>query len=437
MNAFDKMLILFKDKKRIDFRAIIDEFEKSAKPKPSMKLLKHLDAVAKKMDEIPTIKALDGFKNLPMELHKFYGKVSHMRKSFLCSLCNWRNHKYIDAEAKTITFNEKFCKKLVFHTIDTIVKRYEIYIQYLLLLDEFVFIISEQRLLTKKIDRKIFRRYLMLIAKCKNNPTDAVACAPLCRQFNLNRFTYMFDGESKMIIKFVELYRVISYLLKGEKSSFRKLFRMRKKRWKHNILKKFKRKDSILSKKMTKDPTIKTIKKNEFDLNFKTQAMKNYIERKHPLSEIQIELLDDELSAITLFKLADAPIDISRFAVKFDKNGGLDVIKDSKKVNIDLSAHKILALIHKKSANTNDINEHIDDHVKLLLKQLKITDLSRFLIDASMIFNVMGKMDEQMKDIINASGKKKAVKKPAKAARKMLGVSIKQILLSVFVLTLF
>ncbi len=95
----------------------------------------------------------------------------------------------------------------------------------------------------------------------------------------------------------------------------------------------------------------------------------------------------------------DHPVDISKYMIVFSNKGGLDLFKDSKKTNLRFSTGHILALIQQKGTNANAVNEHLDKHVKTMLKKLKITTLSSFLVDLRMVFTKKKKKNKLMMSI--------------------------------------
>ena len=419
IDGFMKLRAIFAYKERIKVTQIVEEFGVYFKGKANQRVLDHLDLVVQRFKLIDGQELLLAYKSFPKELAKFYAQVKHLRKGFLCAQCEWNNHKYFNIEAYTVTYSEKFCLKLVQKFIDVLSFKYEKYIATLLLLDEFIYLITDQRLLQNKVDRQILQRYILIIQKCKGNPKKLEACEELCKQFNLNKFTYMFDGEQILWKKYIENFLNYSLELVGEKDDFIKLFKRKKRHMSHSKLKKFFKKHSILSKTIKGDPIIKVVKKNTFDLKFKSDKMQSFVERKHPLNSIQFETLDDELSSVTLYRLADNPVDISSFVILFDSNGGINLFKDSRKVNLDVRTDKILALIHAGHGNADGISEVLDDTVKKLLNSLIITDIRWFLNDSGLYLRKMNRASGPGKDIIKQLGKgKKSKAKNVKDAKK-------------------
>lgn len=412
-DSFTKLRAVMAFKDRIKATDIFEAFEKFGKPRPSTKTIRHLDDIVQKYKKIEGPALIEKMKVLPKKLAKFHHEVKHLRKGFLCSLCEWHNHRYVNTESMTLTYSVPFCLNIVQKYLDILAEKYIEIVNFLLTLDEFFYIITDQRLMESSLDRAIFRRYILIIEKCKENPGKIKDCAELCRQFNLNRFTYMFDGEDTVYTKFIKRFLDIVDALTGDKEDFLKLFAMKKKNWSEKQFKKFRNSHSVLSKKIIKDPTIKKVKKNSFDLEFKSQAIKTFVERKHPLSSIQIETLDDELSSITLYKLADKPVDISKFMIIFDAHGGLNLFKDSKKLNLDISKEHMIALIHAGGNDASSLSEVLDDSIKQMLNQLKITDLADFLTDQRIEFKKMAKKNPALDVLKPAGGGGKPATKPS------------------------
>lgn len=93
--------------------------------------------------------------------------------------------------------------------------------KHVLLLDEFVYLISNYKLLRYDADKGILHKYKAITKDCLAGQCDA-----LCGEYNLNKFSYMFDGDSLLTNDFLKRYQKISdYLLDNNKYS--KLFAMK------------------------------------------------------------------------------------------------------------------------------------------------------------------------------------------------------------------
>ena len=362
-SSFNKLAAAVAFKDRIIVSDIIEAYEKFEKPKPTIDVIIHLDKIEKEYTKLKGPELIENMKTMKKKMVAFYTEVNKLRQGVLCGVCEWHNHRYIDAEARVITYNNKFCTKIVQKFIDTLFIKYNLIIKYVLLLDELFFIITEHRLVEEHLDRAILHRYMNIIQKCKDNPDDPKACHNVCRQFNVNRFTYMFDGETKTFDKFLKNFMDAVEVLTGSKEEYLKLFSLRKKAWNDKALKRLK-KLTYLSKEIKKDPTEKKALKTGLKLKFTSTQVKGYVERKHPMNSIQIELLDDEIETLTLYRLADHPVDISKFEIEFNDHGGLNLFRDSKKINLNISTQKLMALIQSKGGDASTLDEILDDSVK-------------------------------------------------------------------------
>ncbi len=130
--------------------------------------------------------------------------------------CDWNNQRFINTEMKTITYSNKFCDTLVENFLEIISDKYLIVFKLMLLLDEWVYLTCGIHLILSATNRAIYRRYMVIIKDCEDKK-DLLHCANFCREFNLNRFTYMFDGEIEVITEFMDRFEVFSGMIKKEK----------------------------------------------------------------------------------------------------------------------------------------------------------------------------------------------------------------------------
>ena len=121
------------------------------------------------------------------------------------------------------------------------------------------------------------------------------------------------------------------------------------------------------------------VRKNTFELNFKSSNVKNFYEYKHPTNTVQIETLDEELSSYSLYKMIDPPIDVSSFMIVFDPAAGLNPTNDSKEMNFDMTVDQLLALLHSSGTNIAALNEVIDKPVSDIMTDITITDIADFI----------------------------------------------------------
>lgn len=402
-SSFTKMrsVVAFKDK--IDFKKIMELFKQKAVPKPSEHYLNHMQRVMIEIGKRNEAFLKNLMTNIPKRLQTMQNEMRHLRKAFLCSMCDWHNHRYYNAESMTLTYSAQFCTSIIQKFIDLLADKYMDVVRFLLNLDEFYYLITHDRLMKSALDRAVFRRYFLIIDKCKKNPSKMSECADICKEFSLNTFSYMFDGESAPWEAYNDAFNSAKNALVGEEREILQLFKLRRQNWSVKRLSTFAKNHSVISKTITDDPRTRRRKRNSFNLEFKSQAVKTFVERHHPLSSIQVETLDDELSSITLYKLADDPVDLTKFMILLDTKGGINLFKDARKMNFDSTAEQLIALIHSKGGDPNRLDEIIDDSVKAMLKEIQITDIAGFVSDYKLDFDEVAKKKTSGKDNENSA----------------------------------
>ena len=218
----------------------------------------------------------------------------------------------------------------------------------------------------------------------------------------------MFDGENKPILMYLRQFMNFIDSLTGDKQDYLNLFKLKMKSWSKKRFRKFRKHYSVFSKKLTRDPLFKKSKRTKLDIEFKSNQVKTSIKRKHRINNVEMETLDDHMDQLILYRIVEFPVDISKFIIIFDAHGGIDLFKDSKKVNLNYSKDHIIALVHSGGIDPKKLNEIIDKNVAKILKATKITDLSGFLIDNRVTFIKFGK-----KNVLMAKFKK-SLNKPKK-----------------------
>lgn len=101
-------------------------------------------------------------------LPNFYSDVLSLRKASLCMLCDWHNQNYINVESLTVTYKNDFCMSLIENHLEVLYDKYNTLFYVLLVLDEWVYMTSDERLFESSNDRAIFRRYALILDKCKS-----------------------------------------------------------------------------------------------------------------------------------------------------------------------------------------------------------------------------------------------------------------------------
>jgi len=81
-------------------------------------------------------------------------------------------------------------------------KKYTKLFHYALLFDEFFYLVTHQRLIRFQADRSILHKYWILMEKANPDGTGPEN-EELCKEFNVNKFSYLFDGEFRFLKDFL------------------------------------------------------------------------------------------------------------------------------------------------------------------------------------------------------------------------------------------
>ena len=384
IKAFGQINQIVTNKENILLPAFTKDFEKTADPKPSKFLINHLEKLSAQFMIENDSFYIKIFKELRKSgLKAFYKQVMEMREAVLCMVCDWHNHNFINSESLTLSYSVQFCHKMIQNFLPTIYQKYNKIFSMLLLLDEWVFLVSGRRLFNSHNDRALFRRYILITERCRQNQQKIEECADFCKQFNVNRFSFMFDGEDKPLRDYVSNFRDF---LDEYESNPQKLYAERTRKWNFENLKHFQDNYSIVSSKITKDPSEDQEELNSFKLKFNSENSKKYFNDPNYNSPIQIEKLDDKTDNLLLYRENDNPIDISNYIITFQQGYGINLIEEGKHTNLNLSKEKIISLIENRKTSEKALNEFILDPVKDTLKTITVDNVQCWFTDAKMRF---------------------------------------------------
>jgi hypothetical protein len=396
IKAFDSLKQMLAAKMDIDFQEMTKIFREVSKPKPSDDVIRHLEKLQKEYDEIPVLDLEKIHKVCVKKVFpRIYKMMLKLRKGFLCGLCDWHFHQDVNLDSMTIMYKNGFCMKLVDGFLDIAVEKNKFY-RMMLLFDEFLYLTTSQKLLEED-DRNTYRRYGMIISKCVENRTKLVNCEEFCKEFNVNRLTYLFDGEEKSLKDFMKKFLKFDNEFSGNKKLFFSNNKSKILHYKKKEVDDYSENHSLFSTKKVENKKIKTLKKNSFGLEFKSYPHVNYFEKKHRVNEIQLERVENELSSFTLFRLNDDPIDLTNLTIFFDKYEGIDLFEQASKTNLDITTHNLLALIHSGGTEAAAANEYIEKDVEDILKPIQVKFLSNWLTDSKIKFKKF-KLESQFKE---------------------------------------
>lgn len=97
--------------------------------------------------------------------------------------------------------------KMIKNFITTLYILYNEIIEVMLILDEWVFLTTNTRLFSNNKRRADLKRKRNLVRKCKKNKIIE-NCLPICRDFNVNKFSGLIDGEIDAFEEFIQNYKI-------------------------------------------------------------------------------------------------------------------------------------------------------------------------------------------------------------------------------------
>ncbi len=229
--AFDKLKSILQDKdQKFSFTKLQEAFIKIANPPEKIK--SHLENLVTEINKNDSSYYIAVHKEVASRLKKMYHEIKRLRKGFLCTLCDWHNHEHINPQSLTVTYHGKMCLGFTVH-LESLIQKYGDIFRLLISLDEFLHITTSKRLMNK-YDRQIFHRYELILKKCEKDPKNLENCADFCREFNLNKFSYMFDGEEKAIERILKVYnKEYNKLSDLSHKNLKMQFKFRADQWTH------------------------------------------------------------------------------------------------------------------------------------------------------------------------------------------------------------
>ena len=345
---------------------------------------RHLQAVARAIDSTSSKLLSSAASELldKKRLEMKFSEVAALRRNVLCALCDHENHSYISPESKAVTYKTSFCLTLVERVSETLDIEYNRVYRIVLLVDEFLRLVSGRSFLQPAEASRI-RRHANAAATCIKDRRNITACEEVCREFRLNGFSPMFDGEAETLLAFQDegLPR-LDPLMKATEAALAPMFSFRAEDWSQERMREFLLNESALS-------TVKSARygpNSRFGLKYSQGGVKALIEVRHPSNTIQLDLLDDELSSATLYRLTDPPVDFNEFFILFDPIKGVDLFRDIDRHNFMVSADQFLAILNAGGGDLRTLDEEIEDDVKDLLKTIEFSDFKDFFGDVRLEF---------------------------------------------------
>ena len=379
-DALDKAKSIFLDKEKLDVPKLVKKYIKMFKP--SKKFENHLNTVVGEWSKKGSAAYATEYDTLKKQMVIMHNDVYGLRRGFLCGACEYHNHQFINPQSMTVLYSEKFCKSLYKKFADTLERKYSVIFRYFIILNELLYLLTDKHII-EPVEQAIYKRYALQTELCKKKGT-LKACADLCKEFNLNKFTFMWDGEKIVLDDMKTKYEKIFNILASKKPE--KIMKYNKKKWTSKAVSSYAKKMSVVSKVIVTPVTMKTVKKNKYNLQFKSETVQAYIEKKTKTHTVQIDGLDDELDSFRLYKLAEPPMDITKFMILIEKNG-IDLFREANGTNLDTTPQQILALIHAKGGSVKNLDEIIEKEVQVLIKSLNVVRIGGIINDYCLDFD--------------------------------------------------
>ena len=410
VSALAMLQQVIKDRKEMDLKTIYDDFKKTMKP--SKFFDKKFVALAKRWSAHSFKNIAKTYGGLKKVLTKFKKSVLHMRKGFMCSMCSHNSHTYFTPEENSVTYSVGFCNHLIKTNIAALKMKYVDLWDYLMVVSEIFTLLTEETFFTEE-DVKYYNTFIPVIAGCHKSP-GLKACQPLCEEFNLNKFTNIWDGEKIPLEHFKTGYDKVWPKLK-EKANWKTMFKYDKDKWmalekeekdkieaeKKAAAEAAKAKENAGKEKKSEEkkeekPAVVVPKLSDedktlvMDSSFKIQFLPNSISStlaKTPGPQVEkIEGTDDDAAEYRLFKLVPKPISFSTLEIKI-ASIGIDLHTVAAGNNLETSPEQIIRLIFAKGAEIKPLDEPISDDVKALLQGLSFKEIHQFVNDAGIQFD--------------------------------------------------
>lgn len=406
--ALEMLKQVIKDRKEMDIPAIFKEFKNKKKPSKFFeKRFKDLETKWKKFSHDAISKTSKALKEAIKEFKK---KILHLRKGFMCAICSHNSHLYFSPENNSVTYSAAFCDHLIKTNIATLKMKYVDLWDYLLTVAGIFSMLTEEAFF-EPADETYYKNFIPIIEKCATS-NDIKTCMPLCMEFNLNKFTNLWDGEKIPIENFLAGYNKVWPKLK-EKANWDSMFKYNKAKWdalekeekaKEEAAKKATqekaadkkeekkddKKDEKKAKELPKvtvsDADLKTLKDNSFKIQFLPNSIEKSLASQPAINVEKVEGADDDDAEYRLFKMVPRPIKFSALEIKIE-SVGIDLHTVASGNNLETSPEQIIELIWAKGSEIKPLDEPISDDVKALLMSIGFKEIAHFVNDEGIKFD--------------------------------------------------
>jgi len=399
-----KIPAIAKDRKVLNFKELFKKYKEKMKPS---KFFENLYIEHEKKFEKYTFEALSNTgKALKEGIKEFKKHILHLRKGFMCSLCSQKAHLNFKPEENAVVYSAAFCMDLITKNVDVLKMKYIDMIGYLVTLHHIFDMLFEIKLFAEA-DLKYLETYNPIIESCHASK-DLKTCKPLCEEFNLNKFTNLWDGEKIPIEFFLQEYAKVQPNFEDEKKMI-ELFKYNKDRWfalekeieaKKEAAKKAAEEKNKKDEKKTTAPAkpaplpkvtldagaLKSLKDNSFKIQFQPRSITTHL-KTAPAPKVAASTgANEDAKEYNLFTLVKAPIKFSTLEIKIEAVG-IDLHTSASGNNLETNPEQIIALIWAKGGEIKPLDETITDDVRALLEGVGLNEIFDFVNNKNIQFD--------------------------------------------------
>lgn len=280
--------------------------------------------------------------------------------------------------------NSGFCLKLVAGSLSSLELKYTKVFMFFTFLDEISYLLTNKKLLSEENTQR-FKETAYDIKKCAQDSKLMKNCEDLCREFNINKLSKIWDGESDFLGRNDHKYEeFLNSIINDQQNFMQTKMRFKRDMWGELSTDFFSKTESVLSKQ---EPShnFHNLSKKKSQNYYAGNFARNYLTIKNEFAEIGIELLEESYEPTVLYRIEDKTADFTTYQVSYDAMSGLDLLKSDYESSDDITLDMLVN-------NFDDVthvdirDEPIRNDVKDLLNSFDIGDLYHFLNDAKMDF---------------------------------------------------
>lgn len=177
-----------------------------------LKGINNCKILAKRLTHYQPEKVVEKIKSAIYEMHNFFEKSY---TGVYCLLCNAELHHFVDIEEETITYNVKFCRKMVIKSLPVLIYLHSHLLNYINLAMQYTSVCDKdgnfKDIAVPKSDLMILdNKMTKNLEDCRNHRNDPVwyaKCKFICDDFSIFEINILFEPYLKEFTKKVELIK--------------------------------------------------------------------------------------------------------------------------------------------------------------------------------------------------------------------------------------